>query len=63
MTTGVFAYKDKQKECILANVLKPTIFFFFFFHNNPLPLVRLQKVDNSGTARGNVNCYFIPLIN
>ena len=60
MTTGVFAYKDKQKEYILANLLKPT---FFFFHNNPLPLVRLQKVDNSGTSRRNINCYFIPLIN
>ena len=29
MTTGVFAYKDKQKEYILANLLKPTFFFFF----------------------------------
>lgn len=62
MTTGVFAYKDKQKEYILANFLKPTI-FFFFFRNNPLPLVRLQNVDNSGTARGHINCYFIPLNN
>lgn len=27
MTTGVFAYKDKQKEYILANLLKPTFVF------------------------------------
>ena len=41
MTIGVFAYKDKQKEYILANFLKPTIFFFKCLAILTKPLTKL----------------------
>lgn len=58
-----FCLQRQTKRVYTCQFPETNNLFFFFFRNNPLPLVRLQNVDNSGTARGHINCYFIPLNN